>query len=55
MIVISDTNILSSFAAGDAFEALQHLFAKTGIAITPAIEQELIQAEAAGSQLLSKN
>lgn len=41
MLVISDTNILSSFAAAQAFPLLQLLFAKSVIYIPPAVRQEL--------------
>ncbi len=41
MIVISDTNILSSFAAGNAFSLLFHLFAQPEIYIPPAVLEEV--------------
>ncbi len=41
MIVISDTNILSSLAAAEALPLLFQLFPKTQILIPPAVEQEL--------------
>ena len=41
MIVISDTNILSSLAAGNIFSALFQLFASPDIHIPPAVFQEL--------------
>lgn len=41
MIVISDTNILSSFAAAEALSLLQQLFAQAQIAIPPSVRQEL--------------
>ncbi|MCI0525297.1 MAG: hypothetical protein L0Y75_08560 [Acidobacteria bacterium] len=41
MIVISDTNILSSIAAGDSFPALLRLFGHAKIAIPFAVQQEL--------------
>lgn len=40
MIVISDTNILSSFAAGNALPLLLRLFAQTEIYIPPAVLEE---------------
>lgn len=41
MIVISDTNILSSMAAGAALPLLLDIFAHSGIAIPSAVQQEL--------------
>lgn len=41
MIVVSDTNILSSLAAGCAFPILLHLFARSKICIPPGVHQEL--------------
>ncbi len=41
MIIISDTNILSSMAAGDSFPALLRLFARAKIAIPFGVQQEL--------------
>ena len=41
MIVISDTNILSSLAAGEALPALLELFASSALWIPPAVFQEL--------------
>lgn len=41
MIVISDTNILSSLASADAFELLLQLFSRAEICIPPAVHQEL--------------
>ncbi|MGB0384287.1 MAG: hypothetical protein ACPGWR_05620 [Ardenticatenaceae bacterium] len=35
MIIISDTNILSSFASGDAFSLLCQLFSHADICIPP--------------------
>lgn len=41
MLLISDTNILGSLAAGDAIDLLFRLFPKTMISIPPAVHQEL--------------
>lgn len=41
MTVVSDTNILSSLAAADAFEALQRLFVRSTVSIPPAVRDEL--------------
>lgn len=41
MIVISDTNVLSSFAAAEALSLLQQLFAQVQIAVPPSVGQEL--------------
>ena len=41
MLVLSDTNILSSLAAGKGFHLLKALFPKTVIYIPPAVEKEL--------------
>lgn len=41
MIVISDTNILSSLAAAQSLPLLFQLFSKAQICIPPAVEQEL--------------
>lgn len=41
MTVVSDTNILSSLAAADAFDALQRLFARSTVSIPPAVRDEL--------------
>ena len=41
MIIISDTNILSSFAAGDALSLLNQLYQHAGFAIPPSVHQEL--------------
>lgn len=40
MIVISDTNMLSSLAAGDSFPALSRLF-RDKLAIPPSVQEEL--------------
>jgi predicted nucleic acid-binding protein len=41
VIVISDTNVLSSLAAGDSFLALFRLYARARMAIPPRVHQEL--------------
>jgi predicted nucleic acid-binding protein len=41
VIVVSDTNILSSFAAGDAFPLLLRLFARSQVCVPPSVRQEL--------------
>ncbi len=41
MLVISDTNILGSFAAGEALHLLFRLFPNTSISFPPAVHQEL--------------
>jgi predicted nucleic acid-binding protein len=41
VIVVSDTNILSSFAAGDSLPALLHLFARSTLCIPPSVQDEL--------------
>lgn len=41
MVIISDTNILSSFAAANALDLLAKLFDKDKICIPPAVEREL--------------
>ena len=41
MIVISDTNILSSLAVADAFELLPRLFSRAELCIPPAVHREL--------------
>lgn len=41
MIVVSDTNILSSFAAGDAFPLLLRLFVRSQVCVPPGVHQEL--------------
>ena len=41
MIVVSDTNILSSLAAGDALPALLRLFARSTLCIPPGVRDEL--------------
>ena len=54
MIVISDTNILSSFAAGDAFHPLFQLFTKTKIHTPPSVKHELQAGIAHGHKHLKK-
>jgi predicted nucleic acid-binding protein len=41
VVVISDTNILSSFAAGELFQLLLSLFPEAGVYIPPTVRQEL--------------
>ncbi len=41
MIVVSDTNILSSLAAGGSFPALFHLFVRAKLVIPDRVQQEL--------------
>lgn len=41
MIVVSDTNVLSSLAAGDAFPLLLWLFARSHVCVPPSVRQEL--------------
>jgi len=41
VIIISDTNILSSFAAGDAFSTLSQLYEHARFALPPSVQQEL--------------
>jgi predicted nucleic acid-binding protein len=41
VLIISDTNILSSLAAGDALPLLFRLFPNNVIFISPAVEEEL--------------
>lgn len=53
MIVISDTNILSSFAAADSLYVLWHLFPRTPIYIPPAVLAELQVALDKGYSYLS--
>lgn len=42
MLIISDTNILSSLAAGDALPLLFQLFPNQTIYIPPAVHQEVL-------------
>jgi predicted nucleic acid-binding protein len=41
VIIISDTNILSSLASADASSLLLQLFSRADICIPPAVHQEL--------------
>jgi predicted nucleic acid-binding protein len=41
VIVVSDTNILSSLAAGDSLPALLHLFKRSTFCIPPSVRDEL--------------
>jgi predicted nucleic acid-binding protein len=41
VIIVSDTNILSSLAAGDALPVLLRLFVRSTICIPPGVHQEL--------------
>jgi predicted nucleic acid-binding protein len=41
VIIIIDTNILSSMAAADAWELLLRLFARSSLCIPPAVQREL--------------
>jgi predicted nucleic acid-binding protein len=50
MVIISDTNILSSLAAANALPILPPLFACDIVHIPPAVEQELQDALAFGKQ-----
>lgn len=52
MIVVSTTNILSSLAAGDSSPALLRLFARSRLAIPPAVQQELQAGLNAGAKHL---
>lgn len=52
MIVISDTNILSSLAAGDAFAMLRRLYKQSRLMIPPTVEQELQRGFARGKTYL---
>lgn len=51
MLIISDTNILSSLAAGDALPLLFRLFPNKTIHIPPAVHQELLAGLAQRSYL----
>jgi predicted nucleic acid-binding protein len=52
MIILSDTNIISSFAAAGAFPWLLQLFRHTNIHIPPAVQQELQAGLARGKTYL---
>ena len=53
MLIISDTNIPSSFAAGDALPLLFRLFPNTTILVPQAVHQELQTGLAYGQQHLA--
>lgn len=42
MIVVSDTNVLSSFAAAEALPLLVRLFARTQLCVPPAVRAEIL-------------
>ncbi|MBI3758005.1 MAG: hypothetical protein HY267_08520 [Deltaproteobacteria bacterium] len=48
MIVVSDTNILSSLAAGDALPALLHVFRRSTFCIPPSEQKSLLHIVEAG-------
>ena len=52
MIVVSDTNILSSLAAGDALPALLHVFGRSTFCIPPSVRDELQAGLAKGRTYL---
>lgn len=52
MIIVSDTNILSSLAAGDALPALLHLFKRSTFCIPPSVRDELQAGLAKGRTYL---
>lgn len=54
MVIVSDTNILSSLAAADALSLLAQLFPDDTIHIPPAVEQELQTALAFGKQHIAR-
>lgn len=54
MLVISDTNILSSFAAGNALPLLFRLFPNTTVLIPPAVHQELQTGLTYGKRYLAE-
>ncbi len=41
MIIVSDTNVLSSLAAAQALDRLQRLFARSTLCIPPSVRDEL--------------
>ena len=53
MIVVSDTNILSSLAAGDALPALLHVFRRSTFCIPPSVQDELQVGLAKGRTYLA--
>ena len=54
MIIVSDTNILGSLAAGDSLTTLCQLYAKDSLVIPPAVQQELEDGLARGHQHLER-
>ncbi len=52
MLIVSDTNILSSFSAGGALDLLLRLFSDKSVQIPPAVEQELSQGLTRGQDHL---
>jgi predicted nucleic acid-binding protein len=52
VIIVSDTNILSSLAAANALERLQRLFARSTLSIPPAVRDELLVAVERGRTYL---
>ena len=52
MIVVSDTNILGSLAAGDALPSLLRLYARSRLVMPPAVQQELQTGWQAGAMQL---
>ena len=54
MIIVSDTNILGSLAAGNALTSLCQLYAKDRLVIPPAVRQELEEGWARGHQHLER-
>lgn len=52
MIVISDTNILSTMAAGTAFPSIHRLYGQRALVIPPAVERELQAGFATGKTYL---
>ncbi|MEK7830939.1 MAG: PIN domain-containing protein [Acidobacteriota bacterium] len=54
MIIISDTNILSSLAAGDSINAFCQLYERNELAIPPAVQQELLDGLKRGHQHLQQ-
>jgi predicted nucleic acid-binding protein len=54
MVIVSDTNILSSLAAADALLLLSQIFPNDTIHIPPAVEQELQAALAFGKQHIDR-
>lgn len=52
MLIVSDTNILSSFSAGSALDLLLQLFPSKSLYIPPAVEQELARGITRGQEHL---